>query len=117
MSTGYIDNDAPTCYILWSACQEEQMAKKHRDGNKMGRHTTLIDAAIPVVDAARKMREVSKVSLGFIKTVSNGQKRLKIVEETGCLRLTVRGNTTVQEIHIYTQNPKKVSKVLEEAFK
>ena len=91
---------------------------KHRSGDKVSKnHSTVIDAAAPIVDAARKMRDVSKVALSFIKTVPNGQHRLKIVEVTGGLKLTVRGGIYVQEIYVYTTNTKKVSKVLEEAFK
>ena len=79
-----------------------------------GSHTTLIEAAEPLVKAAEKLSEVTKIALGFIKSTpgQRGTKRVKFVKSMSGLLMTVRGNTSVQAIRIYTATPDIVQQVL-----
>ena len=80
-----------------------------------GTHITLIDAAEPLVKTAEKLPEVTKIVLGFIKATpgKKGQKRVKFTITRSGLLLTVRGNTSVQEVRIYTASPAIVQQALE----
>lgn len=80
---------------------------KHMNGKKRGgRHTTCIDAAIPVVKFAEKLPEVTKISPGFIKSgIRGGRQRIKLKDIVGGVRLIIRGSTCVQEVKVYSQNP------------
>lgn len=80
--------------------------KTTRSGRKYcGAHTTMIPAAIIVADIAHKQPEVSLISPGFIKAglkSVQGQRRIKISDCIGGVLLSVRDNTTHQEVRIYT---------------
>ena len=80
-----------------------------------GSHTTLIEAAVPLVKEAEKLFEVTKISLGFIKSTpgQRGAKRVKFKRSTSGLLMTVRGNTSVQAIRVYTASPDIVQQILE----
>ena len=85
----------------------------HRAGGKLtSSHTTLIDAAAPVVDFLQRCEEVSKISLGLIKNIGKGQTGLKFHPVTGGWKVTIRGNTSLQEIVVYTTNPERVRQIL-----
>ncbi len=80
----------------------------HRAGGKFTRsHTTLIDAAVPIVDKAEDLSEVSKISLGEIKVIGKGLQNVKFFPINGGWRLVIRGNISRQEIYIYTDDPEK----------
>src|SRR3954468_1254317 len=57
-----------------------------------GRHSTVIDSAIPVIEAARDCPYVSKISLGVITPIGKGKSHLKFTETNGGLRMQVRGD-------------------------
>ncbi len=83
------------------------MAKKNsRSGGKFNSsHTTVVPSAGEIADIAERCPFVTKIALGFIKgglPSANGQKRLKIMLDNGSLLVTVRGNTSQQELRIYT---------------
>jgi len=85
----------------------------HRAGGKLTRnHTTLIDAAAPVVDFLQECDVVSKISLGIIKNIGKGAPGLKFHPVTGGWRVVVRGNVSLQEIVVYTEEPHKVYREL-----
>lgn len=85
----------------------------HRAGGKLTRnHTTLIDAAAPVIDFLQECEDVSKISLGMIKTIGKGSPGLKFHPVTGGWRLVIRGNVSLQEIVVYTDEPHKVRRGL-----
>jgi len=97
----------------------EVVVAKHRAGKKLGRrHTTIIDAAVPVVDAAQKSALVSKVTLGLIKNqVGKSQHRsIKFSEIPAGFKVRVRGNTTIQELYVYTLKPQETRELLARAF-
>lgn len=73
-----------------------------------GNHTTLVPAACLVADIAAKCPHVTKISPGFIKAglkSAHGQKRVKITQDGACILLSVRDNTSFQEIYVYGDIP------------
>ena len=81
---------------------------RHLAGGKITRnHTTLIDAAVPVVEFLQKRSEVSKISLGLIKVIGKGPQNIKFHPVTGGWRLVIRGNISLQEVVVYTSNPEE----------
>jgi hypothetical protein len=92
---------------------------RHKAGKKITTsHTSIIDAALPLVEAAERLPEVTKISLGIIKQVgkSRGQHRIKFLPITGGWRITVRGSATVQEIYVYTEESESTKRSLEAEF-
>lgn len=84
--------------------------KSSRSGGKYsGSHTTVIPAANDIVDIAHEQDEVTKIAIGFIKTGLSPSKtgaRVKIgFGENGHVLLQIRGNTSQQEIHVFTKDP------------
>lgn len=80
------------------------MSKYSRLGGKFtGNHTTLIPAATIICDIADACPVVTKISPGFIKAglkSVNGQRRVKITERDGAILLSIRDNTSHQEVLI-----------------
>ena len=77
-------------------------------------HTTLTDLAREVVETTHHMPEVSKISIGIIKTTTSkgGKRGIKFLPITGGLKAIVRGSGSVQELYIYTKNPKVTEQTL-----
>lgn len=89
----------------------------HRSGGKFtGSHTTLIDATEKIVDRASELPEVTKIVLGIIKQIGNGKRNVKFTDIPAGLKLNIRGNTTIQEVFIYSSNPIKTKKELQKNF-
>ncbi len=84
------------------------MSKDSRSGGKFtGSHTTLIPLAAEVCDVAHAISLVSKISPGFITAglrPIRGLRRIKITERDGAIRLTIRDNTSLQEVYMYTND-------------
>lgn len=85
------------------------MSKHSRSGGKYtGSHTTLIPAAQIACDIADALPEVAKISPGFIKAglkSANGHRRIKLIDENEhCILLSVRDNTSHQEVHVYVKD-------------
>ncbi len=82
--------------------------KYSRAGGKYsGNHTSLIPAAAVVCDIAHACPTVTRISPGFIKAglrSVNGQRRVKITDYEGLILLSVRDNTSHQEVHVYAQD-------------
>ena len=77
--------------------------KGHLTGRKItSSHTTITEAAAPVVRVAGAQPGVTKVGLGLIKVIGNGPNSMKVsLEGPGCLLVKVRGRSTIQEIRVY----------------
>lgn len=85
----------------------------HRAGGKLTRsHTTLIDAAVPLVDLLQDRDDVTKISLGIIKSIGKGVPGLKFHPVTGGWKVVVRGNVSLQEMVVYTGDPEAVRRAL-----
>ena len=85
------------------------MPKNHVASNKIsGNHTTLIDAAMIIAKAAIKLKTVRRVAPGFIKngigTLRKFPASIKITPGKNYIKISVRGKTSIQEIHIYTSD-------------
>lgn len=71
-------------------------------------HSTRIDAVEKLYRAIQHLPEIKKVGLGVIKPAGGGgQTRVKMLDESGCLLLRVRGGTAVQEFRVYSTNSTK----------
>ncbi len=83
-------------------------------------HSTLISAAEGIVKKANSLPEVSKISLGFIRSIKgNGTNLHRIkydLSEPACLKLTVRGGISIQELRFYTTSPRELAAKLQENF-
>lgn len=73
-----------------------------------GRHSTVIDSAVPAVEAARDCTRVTKIALGVITPIRPGAEHLKFTQASGCLKMQVRGNNAVQTFWVYTTEPDAV---------
>ena len=82
--------------------------KNARAGGKFtGNHTSLTPAAAVVADIADKCEYVTKISPGFIKSglrSAGGKRRVKITEKGAGFMISVRGNISHQELHIYADD-------------
>lgn len=82
--------------------------KDSRSGGKFsGNHTTLSPLAAKVCDIAHKCAHVTTISPGFLKAglpPVNGKRRVKITSKSGGVLLSIRDNTSNQEVHLYTSD-------------
>ena len=85
--------------------------KYSRSGGKFsGNHTTLIPAAAIVADIAHHCPWVTNISPGFIKAglkSVSGHRRVKISDDGSSILLSVRDNTSHQEIHVHSRDMQK----------
>ncbi len=79
-----------------------------RGGKFNGRHSTVIDSAIPALEAARDCPLVTKIALGVITPVKAAEVRLKFTKASGALKMQVRGANAVQIFWLYTNRPDEV---------
>jgi hypothetical protein len=81
--------------------------KNHISGGKVtGSHTTITDAVASIINEIKNMGEVTKISLGFITPglKATGNITVKITDDGNCILLTVKGNTSKQELYVYSTN-------------
>jgi hypothetical protein len=90
----------------------------HANGQKIsGRHTTVIDAAIKVVEAANADPNVSKIVLSIVRQgKASVPKGIKIADVPAGLSLKIRGSKTIQELYVYTSDRHTTASVISEAF-
>lgn len=81
--------------------------KRSRQGGKFTRsHTTVIPAAAVIADIAARCKDVEKISAGYIKaglSSVRGARRLKIIDDYPSMLLSVRDNTSHQELRVYAK--------------
>ena len=77
-------------------------------------HTSATEVSNEIIQAAEKIKEISKIGIGIIKiTKSKGGKRgIKFLPITGGVKAVVRGSGTVQELFIYTNEIELVKEYL-----
>jgi hypothetical protein len=73
-----------------------------------GRHTTVIAAAVPVVQLLRDDPRVTKIVIGVITTRRGNTTNVKAVPIDAGLRITVAAPRNVQELYAYTADPEGV---------
>lgn len=93
------------------------MGKKTiRAGGKFtGSHTTVVPAAGEIADIAAGCRVVTKIAIGFIKAglrPTQGRRALKISPQGAGLLLSVRDNTSHQELHVYATDVEEAKRCI-----
>ena len=78
-----------------------------------GKHSTVIETAIPMVEAARDCAMVTKIALGVITPLRAGRPHLKFTPVSGGLKMQVRGANAVQIFWLYTTQPDEVIREME----
>src|SRR4028118_1373445 len=73
-----------------------------------GRHTTLIAAAIPVVELLRDDPRVTKIVIGVITSRRGKTTNIKVQPIDAGVRITVAAPRNVQELYAYTNDPEGV---------
>jgi len=80
-------------------------------------HSTVIEAALPVVKFLQKVSEVSNISLGRLDVhLPTTGWRIKITEMRGGMKLQVRGTSSIQQLMIYTTDLSGVQEKLVKEF-
>lgn len=86
---------------------------QHRAGEGFsGSHTTVTDSAAVVVDAARKIKDVSKIILGRIQRGRNSMRRLKFKEVAAGWQIDVIDNASIQTLFVYTTEKESTRQTL-----
>ena len=86
-------------------------------GSKLSsRHSTVIEYAIPLIEAAKRHEAVSKIVLAEIARVGGGNPRVKFVPIPAGLRMVVRGPNNQQVIFLYTSQASTVQTFLKNAW-
>lgn len=78
-------------------------------------HHTFTNKAEIVRKWAEKIPEITKISAGFISNIGTAKFncRIKIKHEQACLLLSVRGQTSIQDVRLYTNDKSKIENLLE----
>jgi hypothetical protein len=93
------------------------MSGLHRGGKKISKsHSTVIDAALGIIDFCSKVKEIEKIGLGTIKQIGVGTPRIKFLDLSGSLKMIIRGRVTMQDFYLYTKYPEQVKAILTERF-
>lgn len=74
---------------------------------RRGEHTTYIELAAKAANILARRPEVTGISPGYIqpgKGGTRGHRKVKIADAKGCILLTVRQATSIQEVRVYTTN-------------
>lgn len=77
-------------------------------------HTTSIEAVEPFLEFAKSHPEITKISLGIIKSIkTSNTKRIKTTPEQACLLINIRGVRAIQTIRFFCPNPPSLKKDVE----
>ena len=97
------------------------MANHHRrwSGKLGGDHQTVIEAAWRFLPAIIKEGSIAKISPGYITASKNatGRNSVKIIDERGCLLLSVRGASVHQEIRVFANDIPKAKLAMARAVR
>lgn len=96
----------------------EHRSHTHKAGKKFARHSTCIEDAKELVNLCERIAEVSKIVLGQIVSLRAKmvRRKVKLTREPAGWKAQVLGFTGKQVIHIYTSNPDKIAKGLEQFY-
>lgn len=90
---------------------------KHFAGKKFSpSHTTVIDEATETAKLASRLSEVTKVTLGIIKNIKNGKRNIAFTKIPAGLLVKVRGNSSIQQLFIFTSDSAKTQDKLYRGF-
>ncbi len=90
------------------------MPKKLAGKKFSGSHTTIIDAAFPLVIKLERNPLVYKISLGLIRKCRSGSFNIKAKEIPSGLELIIRGSLYVQTIYLYITEPETNRETIKE---
>ena len=76
------------------------------------RHSTVIDAARPIVERTRKLPEVTKIVVSEIRPSGSKEMRLVLTPVPAGLRMVIRGPSAQQLFFIYTRDREKAMQTL-----
>lgn len=95
--------------------------KGHRSGGKFGgSHTSFIPLAEVLVDIVAGYQNVIKISAGFIKAglpSVSGQRRVKLADIQGGILLSIRDNTSHQEVRVYTSDISETKRTMSQMIR
>lgn len=77
-----------------------------------GRHTTLIAAAVPVVERLRDDPRVTKIIIGVITSRHGKTTAIKARAIDAGLKITIASPRNVQELYAYTSDPDGVRELI-----
>ena len=82
-----------------------------------GKHTTVIDAGVTVVNAIQVLPN-TRITLGVIRKVKGiGKRNLKFTAETiSGFSMKITGNCYVQEFWVITSNPREAKRIARRNF-
>ncbi|MFM2357803.1 MAG: hypothetical protein RJA61_540 [Candidatus Parcubacteria bacterium] len=90
---------------------------RHAAGGKItASHTTIIDEAEKIIATAQTLSEVSKISLGIIKQIGSGKRKIIFSEIPAGFLIRVRGSVTMQELRVFSSDKAKTREALFRAF-
>lgn len=75
-------------------------------------HSTVIKAAIPIVEAVKRDANIRKIVLGPIVWIGSGARRITFTPIRAGLRMVVRGSALQQTFFVYTGDPRGVEQRL-----
>ena len=83
-----------------------------------GRHTTVIESAMPFVKMLKEAPCVTKISLGVILPATSGGRKggdlkIKALLLTGAVRIKFRGGNSVQEFFVFGTDLQEIARLAE----
>ena len=82
-----------------------------------GRHTTVIEAAMPFVEMLRDAPNVEKIALGIIKPANSGGRggktRIKATALLGAVRIIFRGGNSIQQFYVFGTDLQEIVRLVE----
>lgn len=85
----------------------------HLSGKKISKsHSTIIDAAKKLTSFLVTEPLVDKLSIGEIRVIGNGPKRIKTLLSPAGIKLMIRGRNSVQYFFVYTSKPQEVESLI-----
>jgi hypothetical protein len=69
-----------------------------------GTHVTRIPEVEVLYRKLQASPEITRFGMGVINPAGGGVVRIKFVDESGCVRVTVRGHQAAQHFRIYTKD-------------
>lgn len=71
-------------------------------------HQTLIEPAKPLVRAAKRLDEVTKIVIAELVKVGPGKQRIKFADVPAGLKVVIRGGILQQVLYLYTNDRETV---------
>ena len=82
-----------------------------------GRHTTVIESAMPFVKMLRDTPSVEKIALGVITPANSGGRggklRIKATVLLGAVRVVFRGGNSIQQFYVFGTDLHEIARIVE----